>query len=496
MITISKKTSRLVSAGLISLGLLCGTISYVPPTATYPSGGRHDAKGIFIPPKFVAEDDWIDEQYVVTGSAADPPLILEGLKFRNLREPKRPTPTDGGFTQCILNNTTREVIIRGCKFWTKNHAIRGSAAPHRITIEDSYFVGIKPAGQWVTKGRAYDKGNASFAVFKNNYVEGMGSFLVPDYQQGCVFKCLRNIFINIDGRFTQTDFPAWPVGRIQYQFFQATGDGKKTVGPGCEIAYNRIFNDPDKSYPEDLLNLFRVKGTALNRILIHDNLLDGCYVSPYAIRVIDTNFATNRQLHGITNGGMMLEFTDYCNVYNNTLVRVNEYGIASSGGRNNWIHHNTILNGNMFRTGVNAGLLYPWGNCGIFVNRFTETENGGNIVENNSIGAMYWRPDENHRGPRPKGNSADGLGPEYRETWKPPHQHVDSRNDIGMLTGMTLLRNNRFYSGDDPVTSAPKFDHTTSNTGGLRPSKAAEDYLRDAWLSKLPTLSFKVGPTK
>ena len=238
-------------------------------------------------------------------------LVIENVQFTN--------PTGNNL---VLVNCTN-IIIRNCYF--------GSSKEEAISIE---------------------KGN-NITIEKNLFANNKSCVYAYNTTGGIVIR--NNQFVNIKG----------PVPRGQYvQFNSCTGEG------------NRIENNkgecwPRESNPEDLISLFKSKGTEQSPILIRNNIFRGGGPSESGGGIMTGD-------HG---GGNVI-------VENNILVDPGQYGIAASGGKNIVIRNNNIFAKAQKFTNVG---IYAWGQAGVECSDIEISGNQVNYISGNKI-----EPDANN----------------------------------------------------------------------------------------------------
>lgn len=126
-----------------------------------------------------------------------------------------------------------------------------------------------------------------------------------------------------------------------------------------EIAWNQIINDPDSSYVNDTINLYRVRGTSENPISAHDNLIDGIYAANPTLE----NREYNSGCGIISDGAAVSSSTEnaFIDIYNNIILNVSNVGIQVVAGHNINIYNNVIFSSGYLPSGraiwgMNVGL--------------------------------------------------------------------------------------------------------------------------------------------
>jgi hypothetical protein len=211
-------------------------------------------------------------------------LVIENVQFTN------PTGND-----LVLVNCTN-IIIRNCYFGASKEEAISIEKGSQITIEKNLFA------------------NNKSCVYSYNTT---GGIVIRDNQ-----------FINVKG----------PHPRAQYvQFNSCTGDGNA-------IENNKGECWPGESNPEDLISIFKSKGTAESPILVRNNIFRGGGPSESGGGIMT----------GDNGGGNVI-------VENNILVDPGQYGIAASGGTHIIIRNNKIFARPQKFTNVG---IYAWAQAG------------------------------------------------------------------------------------------------------------------------------------
>ena len=177
---------------------------------------------------------------------------------------------------------------------------------------------------------------------ENSTIEDTNSGVYAMFSSG--IQVVGNRFKNVDKRKADGS-------RGQFvQFNNVSGDGNA-------ISDNRGLNEPDKSYPEDLISLYQSTGTAASPIQVTGNCFKG-----------------GGPLN--TSGGIMTGDGGggYAIVRNNTLVDPGAYGVAIAGG-----HHITLADNRVF------GRRQSFSNVGLYVWNQSGASCSNNTVSGNQV---------------------------------------------------------------------------------------------------------------
>jgi parallel beta-helix repeat protein len=207
-------------------------------------------------------------------------LVIEGLQF-----------TNKSGSNLVFQNC-KSIVIRNCYFGASSEEAISIENGSNITIQNNLFAN--------NKGGIYALTTIGSIVIRNNQ------------------------FINVKG----------PVPRGQYvQLDECTGAGNI-------IENNKGESWPGESDPEDLISVFKSRGSPESPILIRNNIFRGGGPSS-------------------SGGGIMTGDTDggYVIVENNILVDPGQYGIAAAGGKKIIIRNNKVFGRSQHFSNVG---IYVW----------------------------------------------------------------------------------------------------------------------------------------
>lgn len=207
-------------------------------------------------------------------------ILIENLQFRNRSG-----------NNLVFKNCTN-VTIRNCYFGPSSSEAISIEGGNNITIENNLFANNK---------------SGVYAL------ETKGGLIIRNNQ-----------FVNAKG----------PLPRGQYIQLDACN------GAGNIIENNKGESWPGESNPEDLISLYKSKGTAESPILVRNNIFRGGGPSSSGGGIMT----------GDTDGGHVI-------VENNILVDPGQYGIAAAGGNDIIIRHNRVFGRSQHFTNVG---IYVW----------------------------------------------------------------------------------------------------------------------------------------
>lgn len=207
-------------------------------------------------------------------------IVIENLQFRN----------KAGNNLAFKNCTN--ITIRNCYF--------GSSSSEAISIE----------------------GGSNITIENNLFANNKSGVYALETKGGIIIR--NNQFVNAKG----------PLPRGQYiQLDTCTGAGNI-------IENNKGESWPGESNPEDLISLYKSKGTAESPILVRNNIFRGGGPSSSGGGIMT----------GDTDGGHVI-------IENNILVDPGQYGIAAAGGNDIIIRHNKVFGRSQHFTNVG---IYVW----------------------------------------------------------------------------------------------------------------------------------------
>ena len=189
-----------------------------------------------------------------------------------------------------------------------------------ITIRNCYF------GSSLLEAISIEGGN-NITIENNLFANNESGVYALETKGGIVIK--NNQFVNTKG----------PIPRGQYIQLNAC------TGAGNIIENNKGESWPGESNPEDLISLFKSKGTAESPILVRNNIFRGGGPSSSGGGIMT----------GDTDGGHVI-------VENNVLVDPGQYGIAAAGGNNIIIRNNKVFGRSQHFSNVG---IYVWAQAGV-----------------------------------------------------------------------------------------------------------------------------------
>jgi len=207
-------------------------------------------------------------------------ILIENLQFRNKSG-----------NHLVFKNCTN-ITIRNCYF--------GHSSAEAISIE----------------------GGSNITIENNLFANNKSGVYALETKGGIIIR--NNQFVNAKGPF--------PGG----QYIQLDA----CIGAGNIIENNKGESWLSESNPEDLISLYKSKGTAESPILVRNNIFRGGGPSSSGGGIMT----------GDTDGGHVI-------VENNILVDPGQYGIAVAGGNDIIIRHNKVFGRSQHFTNVG---IYVW----------------------------------------------------------------------------------------------------------------------------------------
>ncbi|NOY16159.1 MAG: right-handed parallel beta-helix repeat-containing protein [Gammaproteobacteria bacterium] len=282
--------------------------------------------------------------------------------------------------------------------------IRGGS--NNIVIENSEIGPCGGKGIFITQSTNVD--------VRNNIIRDADEEGVMSYESSSIAvdaNVIENVqsgyemWTTTDGNLSFTNNYVKNVSRDQ-----TNKDGGNIVqmvyvrGPGIRVTNNIGINILGKSDPEDLINVYKSSGTAIDPILISGNKFLGGGPSPSGGGII------------LGDQGGAFQIAE-----NNILVNPGQYGMQIAGGNNNIIRNNQIF----------SDARRDFTNGGIIVWRYNDVGTGtqpgdcfGHTVVSNRV--TWWK------GPNYKNNGA----PAARNTsWLPDYGSDNAQPNCGTVSG-------------------------------------------------------------
>ncbi len=244
----------------------------------------------------------------------------------------------------ITVKTSQAVTIRDATLKGKYHAIYVPYGYYpKLTILNVKGVGVYPGGTDRYPGRFVSAQSFGSIHIEGSYLEQTSGIYLLNPAAGATVKVLRNEAVNIDGRYTN-GAGGFKDTYKRVQFVQLN----QCNVPGAEIAWNRITNQLGKSRVEDVVSFYKSAGSSSNRMKAHHNLIDGAYPL--------------RASMSYSGGGIIVEDSDYVDIFSNTIIQTTNYGAAIAGGHDNRIYANRV-----FSSGKVNGTALAANNVGIYI---------------------------------------------------------------------------------------------------------------------------------
>jgi hypothetical protein len=320
-------------------------------------------------------------QKINTMEFSGPLTITKGGVYKgNFRSPDSLIPG-------IKIQTSELVIIEDSVIESAGHCIMSHNTGANVIIRNTKGTCTTPTLDRIPFGRFVQLSGFTNIIAENNEYENTSSFYLYDYKGNYTpsnsIKIRFNKAININGKDRLGNRATRTNGEANYvQFVQLN---KCLKVPGIDISWNYIKNEYGKSLIEDNVNFFMSGGTAESPALVHNNLIDGAYPL--------TSTITNYSGGGIMIDGyydpITLAASSHIKVFNNTVVRTVNYGIAIAGGNNNEVFNNRIVSVNL---GPNGEKLIGTGNRGLYVwniKKAPSTVFYNNRAQGNTIGYVF-----------------------------------------------------------------------------------------------------------
>lgn len=247
-------------------------------------------------------------------------------------------------TPAVTIQTSQPVTIEDSNIQSRGTLIHSAFQRARVTVRRTRGVALNPGralSNFAYPGRFLLLEEFSSAVVENNEMTGTSGMYFRQYlgnpAKGETIRISRNRALNIDGRYsTGPDTFSQDQARL-VQFIQFNNVRRLSGG---EIAWNEVVNQPGKSRPEEVINIYMSSGTAASPILIHDNYLQGAYP---ARATTDPYSGGGMNLSDGSGSPTLAQANGYVRAYHNVVVGTSNQGVAVSGGHDIQVFENRIM---------------------------------------------------------------------------------------------------------------------------------------------------------
>jgi len=308
-------------------------------------------------------------------------------------------------TPAVTIQTSQPVTIEDSNIQSRGTLIYSAFQQARVTVRRTRGVALNPGralSYFAYPGRFLLLEEFSSAVVENNEMTGTSGMYFRQYlgnpAKGETIRISRNRALNIDGRYsTGPDTFSQDQARL-VQFVQFNNVRGLSGG---EIAWNEVVNQPGKSRPEEVINIYMSSGTAASPILIHDNYLQGAYP---ARATTDPYSGGGMNLSDGSGSPTLAQANGYVRAYHNVVVGTSNQGIAVSGGHDIQVFENRIMSSGYLPDGrtiasQNVG-VYVWdGNNDRQYGTFYNVSVWGNLIgwstplRGQNTSNPWWFPD-------------------------------------------------------------------------------------------------------
>ena len=277
--------------------------------------------------------------------------------------------SDDPATPAVTVRTAEPVVIERATIRSRGTLIAVVAEHADVTVRDTVGTGENPGFAGRAAGRFLSAGSFSRVVVEHCQLDHTAGIYLLSHAgpaAGAV-RVVANRATDIDGRLSDghggwlafNDRKSAADGHVEHgyavvQFLQLD----KVHGPGMEVAWNEVVNEPGQSRVEDNVSVYESGGTADGPLLIHDNYVQGAYtVDPARHDGKDADWAYDWSYSG---GGLMLgdgpgrtvgSAAGFVRATDNVVVGTSNYGIAISAGHDITFDHNRIVSAGVLPDG-------------------------------------------------------------------------------------------------------------------------------------------------
>lgn len=235
------------------------------------------------------------------------------------------------FVPAVTVKTYDPVIIENCNIRHRGIGISAPWSRSNLTVRYCNGQGLNSMVVNRSTGRFIaSEGFESLVAYRNTFSQSGGIYLNSWSSGSGVIKIYENFAKNMDGRQSDGN-GGFSTGKDWAQFVQLNSVKNN---PNVEIAWNKVYNEPRKSFIEDTVNLYNTTGTSSSKIKVHDNLFIGAYAP---------NPEASYSGGGIMMGDGCGNSNTYSAAYQNTIIETSNYGIAMANGNYNDITNNVVL---------------------------------------------------------------------------------------------------------------------------------------------------------
>ncbi|WP_424949984.1 hypothetical protein [Deinococcus sp.] len=269
----------------------------------------------------------------------------------------------------VTINTPQPVTIEDSNVQGRGDLIYSAFVKARVTVRRTRGVGLnpgRPLSEHAYAGRFIHFEEFGSAVIDNNELTGTSGMYFRAFLgqpgAGDTVRIRKNRALNIDGRYSTGPDTFSPTQARLVQFVQFNNVRNLQ---GAEIAWNEVINQPGKSRPEEVINMYVSSGTAGSPILIHDNYIQGAYPAQPST---DASYAGGGMNVADGSGKTLDQANGFISAYHNVVVGTGNQGVAVSAGHDIQVYENRIMSSGYLPDGrttaaQNVG-LYAWDAAG------------------------------------------------------------------------------------------------------------------------------------
>lgn len=276
----------------------------------------------------------------------------------------------------IKIQTTQPVIIENCILAGAGDLIDAKNGGASIIVRNNKGYGLMQSADNIRHGRFVEASSAKSVTIEHNYFESTSGITIYQWSgNGTAQQTLTvryNSAKNIDGRYRNG-------GCYLSQFLQQNQVHNLF---GCEIAWNQIINEPNKSLVEDNISFYNSGGSANSPDLLHDNYIQGAFPFPAnATSYNGTGFI-------IDGDAVAANASAYVKAYRNQLVGTSGAGMNIAGGHDIQYYENRVINCGLLPDGSRVNSSWAaaaiWNAYGLPSTAFYN-----NSMSNNTIGYYH-----------------------------------------------------------------------------------------------------------
>ena len=296
--------------------------------------------------------------------------------------------TYSGNWQSLDNNvpavkiqTSEPVVIQNSSLQGRGDLILAIDGNANLTVRNTKGYGLNPNVNGKAIGKFLWSYKATNIVVENCYMKSLDGIKVWDdgTTTNITVKIRYNRVSNIDER--KSDGQGGLINDAAGGNFVQLNQVQNIAN--IEIAWNEVINEPHQSNVGDTISIYKSGGTSANPILIHDNYIQGAYLTDPTLAYYGGVIMLSDDSEAANNGANV----GFVQAFNNQIVSTANYGIAIAAGHDNQFYNNRIVSSGQLSDGTHLS-----GGLGAYIWDFYQNKSNrvfyNNFAHNNTIGVV------------------------------------------------------------------------------------------------------------